>query len=419
MPRDSGVSREVRGLRILYLTHRFPYPPAGGAKVRAYHSIMRLAEANSVTVAAPVRDAEEREAAETLASLGPSVETASISRLAALLRTAVYAATGRTASVGYFRAPRLVRRVLELGEAGAFDLIIVHSSSVAPYVAGLRGTPKVLDFVDMDSRKWLDYTAYSSWPKRLVYALEGRALGRLERTLARRFDLNMTATQFEADSLIEIAGQVPHAVVPNGVDLRYFTPADAPYDPVRVCFVGRMDYFPNALAMQRFCAESWPLIRQVVPNARLQIVGANPMPEVRDLASISGVEVTGTVDDVRPYVRAAACTVAPLEIARGTQNKLLESMAMGVPVIASPLAARGVDASAPDEIWIAQDVTRMAEGVVALMTDPEARARLAKMGRARVEETYDWVRALDQFEEQISACTPTAEMCGGKEETLC
>ena len=404
-PRDDGGGG-IRDLRILYLSHRFPYPPSGGAKVRAYHTIMRLADHNTVTVAAPVRDAEELAAAETLAGQGLRVETALISRAGGLVRTLRSALTGQTASRGYFRAPRLVRRVRHLIAQGEFDLVMVHSSSVAPYVADLVGPTKVLDFVDMDSRKWLDYTRYTGFPIRLVYALEGRSLARIERRLAAQFDLNVVATAVEAESLQAIAGTVPHTVVPNGVDLSYFQPTQDAYDPKSVCFVGRMDYFPNVHAMCRFCAKAWPQVRRAVPSARLRIVGANPTARVRELARIAGVEVTGTVEDVRPYVHAAACTVAPLEIARGTQNKLLESMALGVPVVASPLAARGVDARAPDHLLQAADPTETAQRVVELMTDPQERARLASAGRAQVESRHDWARALDRFEHDVKATLP-------------
>jgi hypothetical protein len=380
---------------------------------------MQLARDNTVTVAAPVRDPDEAAAAQTLASLGPRVETASISRLGGLLRTVVSAATGRTASVGYFRSPDLARRIKRLSTEGAFDLIVVHSSSVAPYVCNLTGCAKVLDFVDMDSRKWVDYTAYARFPMRLVYALEGRCLARLERKLAQRFDLNVTATAFESDTLAAIAGDVPRAVVPNGVDLDYFQPSEGAYDPMLACFVGRMDYFPNVHAMTRFCWETWPIVRRAVPSARLQIVGANPTPKVRALAELPGVQVTGTVDDVRPYVLAAACTVAPLEIARGTQNKLLESMALGVPVIASALAARGVDAHTPEHLLVADGPDATAQRVVGIMRDPTERARLSAAGRARVESRHAWGRALDGFEREVAAVVQATAASDNSGEQAC
>jgi hypothetical protein len=402
-PRDADTgARILEGRRILYLAHRFPYPPVGGAKVRACYSIRRLAAANHVTVAAPVRDADEAAAARELADMGVRVETAPLSRSAALLRTAFSALTLRTASAGYFHAPSLARRVQSLLRTEPFDLVIVHSSSIAPYVEDLQGVVKVLDFVDMDSQKWRDYCTHVAVAKRPVYALEGWTLARLERRLARRFDLNVVATAFEADSLRQIAGAVPSAIVANGVDLEYFQPSDAPVDDRLVCFTGRMDYLPNVQGMRAFCAQVWPQVRARLPDARLRIVGAAPAPAIRALHGQDGIEVTGTVSDVRPCVRAAGCAVAPLQIARGTQNKVLEAMAMGIPVVASSLAARGVDARAGTDLLVADAPQETAEAISRLLTEPGLRDRLAEAGRARVAAHHDWSTTLDCLERRLA-----------------
>ena len=402
-PRDADTGpRILEGRRILYLAHRFPYPPVGGAKVRACYTLRRLAEANHVTVAAPVRDAAEAAAARELADLGVQVETAMMPRPAALLRTVISAITLRTASAGYFQAPALARRVRRLLRTEPFDLAIVHSSSVAPYIEDVQGVVKVLDFVDMDSQKWRDYCAHVALARRPVYALEWLTLARLERRLARRFDLNVTATAFEADSLHEIAGAVPSAVVSNGVDLQYFQPSGAPVDDRLVCFTGRMNYLPNVQGMRAFCLAVWPQVRARVPDARLRIVGAAPGPAIRALHGRDGIEVTGTVPDVRPYVRDAGCAVAPLQIARGTQNKVLEAMAMGIPVVASSLAARGVDARAGTDLLVADAPQDTAEAISRLLTEPRLRGRLAEAGRARVAAHHDWSTTLDTLERRLA-----------------
>ena len=387
--------------RILYLAHRFPYPPAGGAKVRAFHCLSHLAKKNEVTVAAPLRDRDEARAVAGLEAKGVEVLAAPISRLRAGLQSLAYAGTARPASMGYFRSPELVRKLRRWTSERRPDLIIVHSSSVAPYVERLAGIPKLLDFVDMDSRKWRDYAGMTRFPRALVYRREAVTLERAERRLARAFDCCLVATEHERESLAEIAGDVASAVVRNGVDLDYFAPGDEPCDPNRLCFVGRMDYYPNEQAMEIFCRRVWPRIRAERPAAALDIVGASPTPRVRALGGLEGVTVTGTVEDVRPYVRRAAATVAPLAIARGTQNKILESMALGVPVIASPVAAKGVDAEPGTHLLVADGEEETAKAALRLMNDGHERDRLARAGRALAEERYAWSRTLEDFDRAV------------------
>ena len=393
---DSGQPSPAgpAGLHILYLTHRLPYPPSGGARVRAFHSLRHLAARNSVTVAAPVRDQGEVAAAEALAGLGHRVLTAPLGRGRALVQAAWRAGTARPASTGYFHAPGLARQVRDLLRRERVDLIVVHCSAVGPYVAEIAGIPKVLDFVDMDSCKWADYSRVTGLPHRLVHAWEARTLRRTEARLARAFDLSLVATEAEARSLSEIAGPVPHAVVRNGVDLDYFHPGGGAPEPERLCFLGRMDYFPNVQAMVDFCREVLPRVQAARPGVRLSIVGAEPTPAVRALARLPGVEVTGSVADVRPYVWRSAVSVAPLKLARGTQNKVLEAMALGVPVVASTLAARGVDATPGTHLLRADAPAETARAILDLLDAPDARTRLAGAARAHLDARYAWPSAL-------------------------
>ena len=415
-PPPQASAPALSGRHILYITHRLPYPPAGGARVRAFHSIRHLAACNRVTVAAPVRSAAEADAAQALAVLGHRVVSAPIGRYRALAQAMWHAGTARPASVGYFAAPGLGRRLRAALAADPPDLIVVHCSAVAHYAAAWPGVPKVLDFVDMDSRKWRDYSRVTPWPFKLVHAWEGWTLGRAERRLARRFDLSLTATEAEAESLTALAGPVPNAVVRNGVDLDYFHPTpdpqpdppSDPHEPDHLCFVGRMDYFPNIQAVTDFCREVLPRLHAVRPGMRLSIVGADPAPAVRALAADPAVTVTGSVADVRPYVRRAALTVAPLKLARGTQNKILESMALGVPVVASDLAARGVDAEPGRHLLAATGAEATAAAILRVLDDPALRARLAHAGRDLVASRYRWTTTLAALETALADCLSPA-----------
>jgi len=265
--------------------------------------------------------------------------------------------------------------------------------------------PKIMDFVDMDSQKWLEFAGFKRWPLSWVYRLEGWKLRRLERACANGFDASTVATPAELEILQAMDAGRPSAFFPNGVDLDFFAPNPKTVsDPNVIAFLGRMDYFPNEEAVTFFVNEVLPLIRRHVPDARFRIVGAAPTPRVRALAAVDGVEVTGKVADVREYVRDAAVTVAPLRIARGTQNKILESMAMGVPVVTTTSAMKGVDAVSGEHLLAADGARATADAVTALLQDPAERARLAKAGRQRVADRHAWGPALDRFEAFAGAC---------------
>ena len=185
---------------------------------------------------------------------------------------------------------------------------------------------------------------------------------------------------------------------PNGVDPEFFAPSDEPYDPDQICFIGRMDYYPNQQAMIFFCNEVLPSIQAQRPATRLIVVGAEPSSEIRALGRLPGVTVTGTVADVRPPVRASALSVAPLLIARGTQNKILESMAMGVPVVCSDSAAQGVDAVPGEHLLTAGSRDAWVERIMGVLNHSTERQRLAESGRNRVLTHHSWAASMQKLD---------------------
>jgi sugar transferase (PEP-CTERM/EpsH1 system associated) len=307
-------------------------------------------------------------------------------------------------TMGYFRSARLARRIREVLAATAFDLIMVHSSSAAQYVDRVQGVAKIMDFVDMDSQKWLDYAGFRAFPASLGYRVEGLKMIAAEKAIARRFDVSTCVTPAEQATLEGYGLGVRTEWFPNGVDTVRFAPAEAAYDPNTVCFVGRMDYYPNVEAMVRFCREVLPLLRERRADVQLFIVGADPAREIAALAEIPGVTVTGTVPQVQPYVHRAAVNVVPLAIARGVQNKILESMAMGVPVVASATAAKGVDAVPDEHLLVADSPPDYRDAILGLLEDPAERARLAEAGRARMLSHHTWTHAMERLDTIIADC---------------
>ena len=389
-------------MKILFLCHRLPFPPNRGGRIRAFYMLEHLSRDHQVTVAALLRSHDDAAAVARVRASGTRHILVPVSQIASWLRSVSRVPTTTPSSFAYFYSPRLARLVRH-ALTDAFDLVVVHSSSMAPYVTEARAAT-LLDFSDMDSQKWLAYGRRKPIPAALGYLLEGWKVRRAEMHLARRFDLCTCTTRAELETL-QRYGAARHAGwFPNGVDGEYFRPSAEPYDPDTICFLGQMDYYPNEEAVVWFCDEVLAQLRARRPALVLSIVGANPSRAVRRLAQRPGVRVTGFVPDVRPHVRRAALSVAPLHIARGTQNKVLESLAMGVPVVATPLAAAGTETLAGEHLLTARDARDFSAAVMRLLDDPQERQRLARAGRQRVLTHHDWSAAMHRLDALIDEC---------------
>lgn len=385
-------------MRILFLCHRFPYPPTFGSKVRAFNVIRHLAREHEVTVLSLARSAQEEAEA---AGIAPHCHEHRVFRVHNAAQAAKIAATlpsHVSASEAFFHSSALHREVQRQLARHSFDLVFAHCSAVGRYVEHIGDLPKLMDFCDVDSRKWAEYVSHKPWPLALGYRWEAWRMAAVERRLAGRFDQVTVATQGEADALaaMGVRGQVDW--FPNGVDVEYFHPTGEPYDADLITFVGRMDYFPNEQCMVAFCDEVWPRLRRARPTLRLQIVGAEPTARVQSLAGIDGVTVTGSVPDVRPYLRRSALSITPLRIALGTQNKILESMAMEVPVISSRIAAKGVDAVPGQHLLEADTPEELTQAILRIAGNPTERLRLGEAGRARVLEHHAWPSAMKRLD---------------------
>ncbi|MDP1652037.1 MAG: TIGR03087 family PEP-CTERM/XrtA system glycosyltransferase [Rhodocyclaceae bacterium] len=391
-------------MKILYVCHRFPFPPKRGGKIRPFNMIRHFAQNHEVTVASLVRsDAEAREG-EGIAPHCAHFEMAQVRNPVQMARMVARLPTAVPSSMGFFYSRDLDRRIHQLLKTTQFDLIFVHCSSVAQYVANVQGIPKILDFGDMDSQKWLEYSRYKSFPLSLGYWFEGTKLLREEKRLAARFDMCTATTRAEWETLDGYGVPVATDWFPNGVDSNFFVPDGTVYDPDTISFIGRMDYYPNQECMADFCANTLPLLRARRPNIKLIIVGADPSPAIRRLGELPGVTVTGSVADVRPYVRASALMVAPLNIARGTQNKILEAMAMGVPVVTSSVAAGGVDAQDEAHFLVANSPEGYAHAIQRILDNPAERSRLSIAGRARMLTNHAWVNSMQRLDNIVERC---------------
>lgn len=393
-------------MNVLFVCHRLPFPPKRGGKIRPFNIIRHFKESgHRVTVATLARSEQELAEGSGLEAYCDRLLVGQIGKMGAIAQMVGRLPTLSPSSMGYFYSRGLQSKVGKLLSESQFDLIFVHCSSVAQYVNGAKGVPSIMDFGDMDSCKWHDYSSFKSFPVSLGYRLEAAKLGRAEKCLARQFSMSTCTTRAELDTLRSLEAAPESDWFPNGVDSEYFSPSDLDYDSDRICFIGRMDYYPNQQAMLSFCGNVLPIIQSRRPSTRLTIVGAEPSRDIRKLAEKPGITVTGTVPDVREYVQRAAVTVAPLIIARGTQNKILESMAMGVPVVSSRAAARGVDAIDGEQMLTADSPAEYAAAIIRLLSDREERARLANGGRQCVLANHSWPASMQKLDDIVARVT--------------
>ena len=323
-------------MNLLFLSHCVPNPPDKGEKIRAFHELNSLCRQHRVHLACFARSERELDDARRLADRCASVYVEALSPLRSLARAAVRFAAGRSLTASYHQSRRMRRHVESL-RALPLDASIVYSTVVAPYAP--PEIPMLLDFVDVDSEKWLQYAATRRWGP--LYGMEGRRLRRLESRFAMASARAFLTTAQEAGILRGFCPAAPVTPMCNGVDFEYFDPYRSPRLPELAgrrfaAFLGAMDYYPNAEAACWFATEVMPEIRRADPDFEFLVVGRNPGGPVRRLAALPGVSVTGAVPDVRPYLAAAQALAAPLRIARGVQNKVLEALAMGKRVLASP-----------------------------------------------------------------------------------
>jgi sugar transferase (PEP-CTERM/EpsH1 system associated) len=376
---------------ILFLAHRSPFPPDRGDKIRAFNILKHLAARHRVHLVAFADDPRDLKAKKGLVpfTASRSILWRGKSRRRALVEALVQR---RPASLTAFDNHAMHDVVADLLERRSIDTIYVYSGQMAQYVPAKTRARVIMDFCDMDSLKFADYAKASRGPMRWLMQREANLLFQFERRVARRVDASLFVSEAEAELFRKRSGAANVRVVENGIDTDFFDPA-ASFPRIDttgklIVFTGQMDYRPNVEAAIWFAETVLPHIRLIHPDAIFAIVGRNPTAAVAALAKQDGVRVTGEVADVRPWLDAAACVVAPLKIARGIQNKVLEAMAMARPVVASGPAAEGIDHDGT--ILSGDTVAEVSDAVNGLLSDPRGAAAMGHKARERVQARYGW-----------------------------
>lgn len=393
---------------ILYLVHRIPYPPNKGDKVRSFNILKVLAEHYEVHLGTFVDQEEDWTYLGELDQWCASVKAIGLNPARAKIASLRGLATGEALSLPYYRNGQMQAWVNTVRQQHGIDQVVVFSGVMAQYVAPDAFDKVFVDFCDVDSAKWTDYAPSRPWPMSWLYRREGRLLGDFERAIASVSDDVSFVTQAECELFLKNAPALRERVLPieNGVDTAFFSPAhggESPYegDGPTLVMTGAMDYWPNIDGACWFAQEIMPRIRERHPSASFTIVGMNPAPAVQALAEEDGIRVTGRVPDVRPYLHHADVVIAPLRIARGIQNKVLEAMAMARPVVVSTASATGLRGHVGVTHEVATTGEEFAEAVAHCLGP--AACSMGAAAREAVISEYSWSTHLSKIIDRLAA----------------
>jgi polysaccharide biosynthesis protein PslH len=400
-------------LRAVFLCQRVPYPPDRGDRITTWHLLQHLlAQGAKIQLGCFREEARDDRAVAFLAERCAEVVAPRLHRASRKWTSLTGLLTGAPLTLPFFRSRELRAAMRRWCTPTPPDLVFVYSSSMAQFALGdeLKDCPRIMQFAELDSDKWAQYARVSGPLGRWIYGREARRLLAFEDKVARTFTRSLVVSDVERELFRERIPGVDPAVLPNGVDVVHFTSAgDAQRHAQTAIFTGVMDYEPNIDGVTWFVERCWPTLRQRHPDARLLIVGSKPVERVQALASAPGVTVTGRVETTPPWFDKAAVAIAPLRLARGVQNKVLEAMSMGLPVVSSPQAAqglsdRGLGDMPPGALTIADGEQATIDGVDALFAAPQRARAMGAAAAAWVRREWRWERVHERFDGILAEC---------------
>jgi len=388
-------------MKILFLAHRIPYPPNKGDKIRSFYIMKYFSQKHSVYLACLADEKNDLKYKKNLLKYCTKVEVAFINKLWINCKMFFYLITGHPLSLAYFGSRYLQKIINKWLILENFDMVYVYSSSVAQYVIDAKGIYKVMDYVDVDSDKWLQNAQYFRFPISLIYKIEGNRMKKYEQFIATNFHRCIFVAERDQSLFQSFVPNVDALTIPNGVNLEYFSNnhiISCESKNLNIVFTGAMNYFANVDGILYFHREIYPKIKQKIPGVKFYIVGSNPTEAIKNLEKDKSIIVTGRVKDIRPYLQEAMLYVAPLRISRGVQNKILEAMAMGLTLVTTTKVLEGILKAVPGrDLFVEDNPTRFAQTVIGLLTDAILRDKTGKAGRKFVEKNYSWNNTFEKL----------------------
>lgn len=388
-------------MKILFLTSRFPYPPIGGDKLRVSKLIQSLSKEHAVTLFALSDENIKDSELNRYESYREKINVVYLPKFRSYLNCLV-GLFGRLPLQVYYYRSKQMKRLLEK-EIHSFDLIFVHLIRMSEYVIDYSDSNKVLDLTDAISLNYQRSIRYQKGIKYLISRVERNRVLRYEREIVKKFDKSLFVSDVDKKFIENYIDSANIDVLPVGVDTDYFSYSGSGFDMNEIVFMGNMRTYPNSDAAYYFADRVFPLIRRSCPEAKFTIAGANPPRRIRDLRKKKNVFVTGHVDDIRPYLRNAAVSVCPMRAGAGMQNKVLESMAAGIPVVTTKIGLEGIGAVPGNDILSAEGEQEFAKAVLSVLTDKQLREKISRNGRRFVEEKFSDSVVLDTFSNMIKS----------------
>ena len=397
---------------LLYLTHRIPYPPNKGDKIRSFHLLQHLSKRYRVYLGTFIDNEEDWRYEREVRNYCQDVCIVRLDPLPAKIKSLLALSGNDPLTLAYYRNTQLMQWVKAISHTESIQNIVVFSSAMAQYVEHLSDHRRIIDFVDVDSDKWRQYALSKPWPFNWIYHRESKRLLDYEKKVAGEFSSATFVSKKEAELFKQLAPDSANKTTffNNGVDTDFFSPArdyPNPYPAGKRVLVitGAMDYWANVDAVSWFANSVFPAIHAKLPDVDFYIVGAKPARQVQMLTNLPSIHVTGAVEDIRPYLMHAAVAVAPLRIARGIQNKVLEAMAMQKLVVVSMQAMEGIHATPGKELVVAGEAGDFA-GRVLFLLDSDDQVTMGQAARNRVLRDYTWSANLSRIDALLQPSIP-------------
>jgi sugar transferase (PEP-CTERM/EpsH1 system associated) len=389
-------------MKILFLTSRFPYPPYGGDKLRVFNFIKFLSRKHEIHLISFIESENEKKYLAEMEKYCKRIEIVLLSPGKSYLNCAVFSITNLPFQVAYYRDSSMRGKVDEMIRGENYDAAYVHLMRMAQYVYGCNSVNRVLDLTDSLSLSLFRSLKYRRHVFFLFYFLEWLKVKRYERAAVKVFERSLLISSADTCSETLLAAGEKISIVGNGVDLGYFKPSNGPYDKDKIAFVGNMHSFPNRDGVLYFCDRILPVIRKRRPDMKFYVIGANPPDKIKKLDDGKTVFVTGPVDDTRKYLNDAVALVCPIRTATGMQNKIMEAMSMGLPVISTKISAQWLEDSDRAGIILADNEEEFAKAVLSVVENDNLRHELSLQARRYSEDNFSWDGNIEKLEKSMT-----------------